>query len=64
MGVRDTHGVVVVRVSSGAIHRPDTGYHHGGDALASETDWELFPNLTTAREAGHWACIVCFPGET
>ena len=63
MEAKDTHGVVVVRASTDAIHRPNTGYHHGADALASAGDWELFPNFTSAREAGHWICVVCFPRE-
>ena len=69
MAIRDSHGVVVAAYAptSGyhrdhgvpAIHRP--GYRDGLSTLASG-DWELFPNLDVALEAGYHACQNCFPG--
>ena len=69
MAVKDSHGVVVAAYAptSGyhrdhgvpAIHRPD--YRDGLSTLASG-DWELFPNLDVALEAGHHTCQNWFPG--
>ena len=59
MGLNDPHGVVVVRHSSGTVHRPETGQGHGTSALETG-DWELFPNAVMAREAGHQLCQGCF----
>ena len=63
MAARDTHGVVVVRVSSMVIHRPNYGGGHGAGTLATEEtdpDWELFPNQVCAEEAGYKPCGICF----
>ena len=62
MAVYDAHGVVVVRVSTGTIHRIDSGSEEGGHGIGTLTgdNWELFPNLTTATEAGHTPCQLCF----
>lgn len=64
MGVYDAHGVVVVRVSSGAIHRADSGKSetsHGVETLRTG-DWELFPNVVAALESenGYELCQGCF----
>ena len=71
MAAYDSHGVVVVRVSRGTIHRPNYGIsahqadNHGNAALLTG-DWELFPNLQTATEtdANYTPCAVCFPNPT
>ena len=64
MAAYDCHGVVVVRVSTGRIHRPDYGSSEShaenhGDAALRTGDWELFPNLDTATEADFTPCQVC-----
>ena len=53
----DSHGVVVVLVSTGVIHRPDFSY---GMKALKEEDWELFPDLQSAQEAGAKTCGRCF----
>lgn len=63
MGAKDSHGVVVVWVGSGVIHRPETGYNHGETIMKSAT-WELFPNRHMAEEAGYTLCGMCFWQET
>lgn len=62
MGAKESHGVVVVRVSTGVIHRPETGSEEGGHGIGTlrTEDWELFPNLTTAEEANNNLCQLCF----
>ena len=61
MAAKDSHGVVVVRVSTGTIHRPEFGGPHGEWAFR-EGDWELFPNRNVAEEVtGYIPCRVCFP---
>ena len=62
MGAKDSHGVVVVRVSRSTIHRPQPRGSHGIGAMMPD-DWELFPNLDTAREAGFTPCKLCFYQE-
>ncbi len=62
MPLRDSHGVVVVRFSSGTVHRPETLQGHGKSALETG-DWELFPNVVAAREAGHHLCQLCYQVE-
>ena len=62
MGAMESHGVVVVRVSTGIIHRPETGSGVGGHRIGTSRtdDWELFQNLTVAEEANHMPCLLCF----
>ena len=62
MGAKESHGVVIVRVSTGTIHRPETGSEEGGHGIGtlSTGDWELFPNLTMAEEANNTPCQLCF----
>ena len=62
MGAMESHGVVVVRVSTGTIHRPETGSEVGGHGIGTlrTDDWELFPNLIVAEEADHTRCLLCF----
>ena len=58
MAAKERHGVVVVRVSTSIIHRPDSGINHGESALRSD-DWELFPNIESAIEAKYSPCQSC-----
>lgn len=60
MAARDCHGVVVVRVSSGVIHRPDGNRNHGITETDYGEDWELFPSLDAATEAGYVPCRPCW----
>ena len=62
MGNMNSHGVVVVMVKSGKIHRPESGGTHGLRAMRSE-DWELFPSLHTALEADYLLCRKCFANQ-
>ena len=60
------HGVVIGYYEVGAgelvgIHRPD-GCQWGQEAMKAD-NWQLFPNLDVAREAGHYICQTCFHGE-
>ena len=69
MSIHETHGLVVASFSptSGyhrregvpAIHLPS---HEHGLSTLTNGDWELFPNLETAREAMYHPCQICFPG--
>ena len=67
MAIGESHGVVVVRMSTRTIHWPNYGASehqaesHGIVALQTG-DWELFPNLDTAMEAeaDYKPCRVCF----
>ncbi len=59
MALKEPHGVVVVRFSSGTVHRAETGQGHGESALETG-DWELFPNVVAAREAGYQLCQSCY----
>ena len=64
MAAWDSHGVVVARVSTGIIHRPETGSSIGGHGIGTmmSDDWELFPNLNVAleAEANYRTCERCF----
>ena len=67
MGVMESHGVVVVRVSTRTIHRPETGSEEGGHGIGTlrTEDWELFPNRSVAEESGYRTCLLCFiPPQT
>ena len=59
MDAKQSHGVVIIGQSTGSslIHKPHRA--HGSDAMKSD-DWELFPNLQTAIEAGNKICLSCF----
>ena len=61
MANKDSHGVVIVWPKSGIIHRPETGRNHGVSLMQSQ-EWELFPSLIAAREAGYGKCEACFKG--
>lgn len=60
MAAKDSHGVVVVRVSTSVIHEPSNGH---GDWTFDSDDWELFPNRDVAKEADYRLCEVCFYRE-
>ena len=55
--------MVIVRFSSGVIHRfvggPESSQGHAAQAFQA-ADWELFPNVVVAREAGHQLCQGCY----
>ena len=57
--MKKSHGVVIV-AAGWRIHQPGSGRSHGA-ALLESGDWELFPNLETAKEAGYEPCYSCFP---
>ena len=59
MGAQDSHGVVIGWVGSHIVHRPDTGKNHGYTIMRA-ADWELFPSLIAALEAGYIRCVACF----
>lgn len=64
MGANEAHGVVVVRVSQGTIHRIETGSEVGGHGIGTlqTDDWELFPNVVMAMESegSYELCQLCF----
>ena len=51
MALKDPHGVVVVRFSSGTVHRAETGQGHGESALETG-DWELSPTWCWPERRG------------
>ena len=63
MARNKSHGVVIVYVGPSTqesrIHRPETHGNHGASAMASG-NWELFPSLAMATEAGYPPCPTCF----
>lgn len=62
MGAKDSHGVVVTWAQGGHIHRPETGFNHGESVMRSD-NWELFPSLEQAMQAGYEPCLSCFPHQ-
>ena len=58
------NGVVIVWQSSNntLVHRPDRRGPHGEAAMKTE-DWELFPSLELAVDAGYQPCAKCFHGH-
>ena len=68
MPAGNSHGVVVVRVSTRIIHRPYTGSSVGGHGIGTmmSDDWELFPSLDTAleAEAKYRTCDLCYQQPT
>lgn len=66
MGIRESHGVVIVYYGVNAsgdppgwIHRP--GNACGGVNLMASDRWELFPSKEVAEEAEHIPCGTCYP---
>ncbi len=51
------HGVVMVYTNTRTIHDPEKGHV---DDKPTVSDWEMFPSLVTAVEAGHTPCGNCF----
>ena len=62
MAALESRGVVVARVSTGTIHRPETGSEVGGHGIGTliTDDWELFPNQIVAEESAYKPCLLCF----